>query len=71
MSACFKSVQKEAIHFKIVEFCGSELLKNKVHIGFALVIINDFNELIEAQSCSVHLRRIGISNPDLQLYSIM
>ena len=50
MSACFKSVQKEAIHFKIVEFCGSELLKNKVHIGFALVIINDFKELIEAQS---------------------
>ena len=36
-----------------------------------MAIINDFKELIEAQSCSVHLRQIGISNPDLQLYSIM
>ena len=44
MSACFKSVQRKTFIFRVLSI-GVLSFKNKVHIGFAPVIINSSKEL--------------------------
>ena len=62
MSACFKSVQRKTFIFRVLSI-GVLSFKNKVHIGFAPVIINSSKELQRQL-----FKNFFISNFNSQLY---